>query len=311
MSRYQPPSMSIGPSGPAPARNLAQDTKGHHMEKGKPNRWSRSLKLGVSAVLIAPLLTGVGATRALAKDAGVSTSDSSSPGVSPVQGVQAILLDSYSGCSVTDAWSTINAQWQQYGSVPVVISTGGRLCQGHFTLSDLEASGADTVILADTAWLYQLTTEEITALQEYASEGHTLLGVAVDFSMRRHDDNALAPLFGLAEQAQWRLAQFRDGVPTYKLRLKNPASPVLFRDVADPYVSGNAPFGEKPGDRHWSSNDLSGASIIGDNKHGHAVITIYKAANYAAIYIANEADGSSTHDDLQFLYNSLVYPMQG
>lgn len=281
------------------------------MKSTRRNQRSRMLGLGVIAALAASTFTVVTSTQAGAKDANRFTLAMSRAMPPRADGVQAVLLDSNSQCLVTDAWSTINAQWARYGSVPVSVSTGGNLCMGHFTLGNLKASGADTVILSDTAWLYQLTPNEILSLQQYASEGHTLLGVGVDFSMRKHDNNALAPLFGLTEQTVWRLARYRDGPPAYKLRHKNPAASVLFRDVTDPYVSSGAPFGEKPADSHWSANDLSGATIAGVNKHGHAAITVYATATHAAIYITNEADFASSTDDLQFLYNALIYPNRG
>jgi hypothetical protein len=46
----------------------------------------------------------------------------------------------------------------------------------------------------------------IRAIQAYAAEGHTLLGVGLLFGFQPggRDDNALAPVFGLAEQDTWR-----------------------------------------------------------------------------------------------------------
>lgn len=115
--------------------------------------------------------------------------------------VHAVLLDSYGGCFMGDAWQDLNTDWSHYGTLPVSITTGGQLCNGKFTLQDLEASGADTVILDTTAFGYTLTADQIQALQTYVEEGHTLLGTDTVFQWKtKHSNNGLAPLFGLAEQ---------------------------------------------------------------------------------------------------------------
>lgn len=267
-------------------------------------------RFGISAATVAGLLIGllpVG-NPALAHATIAASTTGGPPRAASPTSVSVILVDSEERCAVSNAWSTLNADWSKYGSTPLSISTGGKLCTGHFTLADLNASDADTVVLSDTAWLYQLTPGEIAALQAYAEQGHTIIGVANLFARRNRDNNALAPLFGLSEQTQWRMAQYRNGPPSYNLRFKNPDSPALFRCVADPYVSSVAPFGEKPADSHWSTNDLAGANIVGVDEHGHAVITDFKGLGYTAIYIANEAEFQSTPADLQFLYNSLTYP---
>ena len=86
---------------------------------------------------------------------------SSPPAGQSNDGVSAILVDAWSGCFVGDAWRTLNTDWSTYGSVPVSITSGGHLCDGTFTLSDLEASGADTVILDSTAYNWKLTADQI------------------------------------------------------------------------------------------------------------------------------------------------------
>jgi hypothetical protein len=231
----------------------------------------------------------------------------------PADGVSAILLDSYTSCyPPAYGWADLNANWSTYGSIPVSITTDQNLCQGDFTLADLEASGADTVIMAATAYLYTLTPEDIQALQTYLEQGHTLLGVDDTFQWKAtHSDNGLAPLFGLAEQSTW----YKDGLqgmsPTYQLNEQDPDAAVLLRDVNNPYVSSLYGQGQKPAHKKWRTNVLAGGRYIGLTQDKRNAISVYDGAGYTAIYISSGADYGSTPDDLQFLYNAIVYPNEG
>lgn len=279
---------------------------------GRVNRLRRTLR-NVAAACVTIV---AGATLMLSSvPPGFAASQAPTPAVNePADAVRAILLDFNDGCNVDQAWSTLNADWAQYGSVPVSISTGGSLCSGRFTLDDLEASGADTVVVADTAWGHSWTASEIDALAAYIEEGHSLFGLGTDFQWHRHDDNALAPLFGLAEQSDGWLSVRAggSGQPLYKLRLKNPVAPVLFRNVTNPYPSSTAGIWvQRPHDDVWSSNDLAGATFAGISKKGKSAITEYNGPGYCAVYIASSAWYYSTPDDLQFLYDALIYPREG
>lgn len=118
--------------------------------------------------------------------------------------VQAVLIRPAWGCTPNQAWGTLNTDWPSYGSTPVSISTTSRLCDGTFTLKDLERSGADTLIFSAAASDSALTASEVDAIATYAEQGHTLLATSLTFGLGGHDNNALAPLFGLAEQTVWR-----------------------------------------------------------------------------------------------------------
>lgn len=242
--------------------------------------------------------------------AGVASA--AAPPAPSADGVHAILLDWYQGCFMGDAWQSLNTDWSKYGSVPVSITTGGHLCHGTFTLADLETSGADTVILDGTAFGYTLSPDEIQALQTYVEEGHTLLGSETIFQWKtRNNNNGLAPLFGLAEQPEWYINGLGGKSPKYKLQEQDPDAPVLMRDVADPYLSSLYGRGQKPADKKWDPEVLAGARYIARTHNQGSAITVYDAPAYTAIYISSQAGLMSTPDDMQFLYNAVVYPNQG
>lgn len=229
-------------------------------------------------------------------------------------GVTAVLLDSFEGCGQgpDEAWSYLNSNWSQYGSIPVSITTDAALCGGNFTLADLEASGADTVILDATAYDWTLTPDDAQALQTYLGEGHTLVGEDTVFQWKsKHDDNVLAPLFGLSEQSTWYIDGLQGLSPTYQLHQRDPDAAVLLRDVANPYVSSLYGRGQKPAHKKWLPSVLDGAHYLGRTQDKRNAITVYDGPGYAAIYISSQAAFKSTPDDLQFLYNAIVYPNRG
>lgn len=257
-------------------------------------------KCFVAGLLTGGLLCGAGAAGAVQAPASMT------------DGVHAVLVDAFSGCQLLETWQTLNFDWSDYGSVPVSISTGGHLCDGKFTLADLESSGADTAILDTTASYWQLTSGQIQDLQTYVNEGHTLLGTDTIFQWKsRNDNNGLAPLFGLAEQSTWYIDGLGGKSPKYKLKEQDPDAPVLLRDVTNPYISSLYGRGQRPADKKWDSSVLDGARYIARTHNRGNAITVYDAPAYTGIYISSQAAFKSTPDDVQFLYNALIYPREG
>lgn len=264
--------------------------------------------LAVARVLVTAIVAS--SVLVMSGDGGAANA-SSPPPPQRTDGVSAILLDWYGGCDVADAWATLNANWPHYGSVPVSISTTGDLCEGTFTLADLEASGADTVILDTTAAFYTLTPDEVQALQTYLDEGHTFVGEGTVFQWNhRHVNNGLAPLFGLAEQSSWYVSNGTDKSPHYKLQEQDPDAAVLLRSVANPYVSNAYGATQKPSSKKWDSAVLNGARYLAIVHSHRDAVTVYDAPAYTAIYVSSMPAffDYSTPDDLQFLYNAIVYP---
>jgi hypothetical protein len=282
-------------------RNLQCERKQSNMRNPSVARTTRRFAGTLTAACLGVLGMGGGVGNATA-----------APPQPTTDGVSAILLDAYDGCFVADAWLDLNSNWPEYGSIPVSITTGGDLCTGNFTLGDLESSGADTVILDSTAYSWALTPADLQALQAYADEGHTVIGEDTIFQWKtRQSNNGLAPLFGLAEQPTWYIDGLQGMSPTYRLNEQDPDAGVLLRDVPNPYVSSLYGRGQKPAHKKWRTNVLAGARYIGRTQDKRNAITVYDGPGYTAIYISSQAALRSTPDDLQFLYNAIVYPNEG
>lgn len=223
-------------------------------------------------------------------------------------GVDVVLVHPFHGCDPqVDAWATLNQDWQQFGTTQVTIHSTAQLCANNFVLADLEASGADVVLLSCAACDLTMTQGDADALQAYAEEGHEILATSLAFGGGKHINNDLTPLFGLAQQEPWR-ASGDSGAPfTYRLRRTDPAAPALFAGLPRKYASTNVDRTQKPSDSHWSNNDLAGARIIGRNSDQKCVITIFQPGTYSGIFISNTPEFDSTQQDLRFLYNALTY----
>jgi hypothetical protein len=112
--------------------------------------------------------------------------------------------------------------------------------------------------------------------------------------------------FGLA------IKSYRGGywtvTPTYTL--SDPGSP-LFRDVANPFLSGGYNAAQTPRDLRWDSNELAGADYVGSTVGNRGAIVVYQAATYNAIYISNMPEYGGSAVDEQLLYNAIIYPRTG
>jgi hypothetical protein len=97
-------------------------------------------------------------------------------------------------------WDSLNATWSNYGTTPININYAhADLCGGPVTYDKLVASEADVVIISDPAGgLEQYSADEVSALRQYAQDGHALIGTFMLLQWRDFDNRGLAPLFGLA-----------------------------------------------------------------------------------------------------------------
>ena len=227
----------------------------------------------------------------------------------PAGSVKAVVVRSWGGCSSDSLiWDDLNANWSNYGTIPIVIDySDPALCGGDVvvTLAALEANGAQTVILSDLAGgNEQWTASEVMALRQYAREGHNVVGTYATFVWGTTDNSALVPLFGLSSNQTYG-GGTTSIVPTYQLRA--PGLP-LFRDVGNPYVSGGYNYAQTPTDGAWSTNELTTGKLAGRTSDAQAAIVVRKAPTFYSIYIANMPEYNGGTADKQFFYNAIIFP---
>ena len=127
----------------------------------------------------------------------VSAADSRNPAI---ETIHAVVVKSWGACgSGATLWESLNANWSSYGSTSIEIDySNPDLCNGPITHAALAASGADVVIISDPAGgIQQYSDLEISALSDYAREGHNVIGTFLVFQWYDVDNRGLAPLFGL------------------------------------------------------------------------------------------------------------------
>jgi hypothetical protein len=223
--------------------------------------------------------------------------------------IKAVVVKSWSGCGSGGViWDDLNANWSQYGSVPISIDySNTQLCSGPVTYDALVASGADVVIISDAAGGgQQYSQSEIDAVRQYADAGHNVIATYVTFFFGT-DNRGLAPIFGIRKATTY-LANEQAVTPNYDLRW--PTSP-LFRDVPDPYQSSGYPFSQVPSDGAWSNNEVHVGDLTGRTSDSRAIVLVHTVMDSARIYISNMPEYGGGTQDKQFFYNAIIYPSAG
>jgi hypothetical protein len=220
--------------------------------------------------------------------------------------VLAVVVHSWSGCSSDLViWDELNADWSSYGSIPIHIDYDyPGLCDGPITYDALVASGADVVILSDPAGgTAQFSASEVAAIQQYANDGHNVVGSYLVFFYANIDNRALAPIFGLDPGVEF-LTEEHAATATY--RLSRPNAP-LFDDIRHPYVSEGYPYSQTPADGIWSLNEAAGSTYVAMNQLRDATILVYRTQNYVASYISSMPEYQGGTKDLQYYYNAITF----
>jgi len=226
--------------------------------------------------------------------------------------ITAVLVKSWSACPPPTSltiWDELNSRWSDYGTIPIVIDTDHpQLCPGPFTYADLVSSGADVIILSNPAGgVEQYSPDEIAALEQYALDGHRLIGTFMLMQDPSHpaiDNRGLAPLFGLPASASYGSI----GLPSPAYTLLQP-SHALFAGMSNPYSSAGYAVSQVPADNSWDTADLDGAEILAQTSDSRGVILAYYASTYDAIYITSMPEYGGNTQDERFLYNALTRPL--
>jgi hypothetical protein len=218
--------------------------------------------------------------------------------------VTAVVVRSWGSGSSALVWQHLNDNWALYGETQVVIDHTTLHEVESFTLADLEAVGADVVIVSDPAGgLRQWTGGEVDALRAYAEAGHSLVGTYLLYQWDVYDNRALAPLWGHRSDIAYSSAE------------ADPSTAILapehclFVDITDPLDLGGYPnVGLPADDLSWDDADLAGATIVARSSGGNNAVTSYDAGSYQAYYISYmpEYQEGSAFEATQWLYNAIV-----
>jgi hypothetical protein len=204
-------------------------------------------------------------------------------------------------------FTELNDNWAAYGTIPLTVDTSLHEV-GSFTYQDLANTGADVLWLSDPAGgMEQYSDAEIDAVQQYVSEGHSILGTYAEFRFSDVDNRRLASIFGLRQDIEYNTQEISAN-SVFDILVDHP----LFRDVPDPYVSSGYPCCQVPADDlRWDAGDFGTAQLLAQTDDGRGVITWYKTESYYAIYVSEMVEYQGNPTDTQFLYNALTIPEPG
>ena len=220
--------------------------------------------------------------------------------VDPNAPIKAVVVKSWGMCSGASLlWDTLNAAWFKHGYRRISIDyTNPALCgKVKITYQALVDSGADVVTLSDPAGQsLQYSASDMAAIQQYAQAGHHLIGTYMAFRYDHTDNQGLAPLFGIAPEVVF---QKTNVAVTAAFNQLEPAN-ALFTRLSDPYLSDGCQYTQIPLDQSWDAADFAGARYVGKAGGNRAVITVYDAPQYHAIYISTmpECQTQDTYRDL-------------
>jgi hypothetical protein len=193
-----------------------------------------------------------------------------------------------------ETWSHINTNSFSLGEVIVDIDYS-ILDRDDFTLNDLRSTGADVLILSTTDFSTtrcDFASDEINAIISYVNEGHGILGTGGTL----YGSPELADLFGInASHAIWPDAF--DG----NFSILQPSHPIFNRFYNETYDSSNNETLS-----HWNIEDPD-ARVIGISEDLNAGIIVNEEPIYRASYLTHVPEGSDSDQDLQLIYNALVW----
>ncbi len=235
-----------------------------------------------------------------------TTGGTAPPRMAAPAAIKAVVVRSWgAGSEPPLVWDHLTANWSSYGSIPLYIDATSLHAVSSVTLADLEASGADVVIVSDPAGgLNQWSAADVEALRSYANQGHPLIGTYIMFQWCSIDNRALASLWGLRSDLDYNMGEIPSTAPAGILA---PAS-CLFDRIVDPLDHGGYPQVCVPSDLSWDASDLAGASFFARSTDSRVVVTSYQNGLLHSSYISSmpEYQPGDAFDATQFLYNAIT-----
>jgi len=232
-------------------------------------------------------------------------------------GIKVAMVKCSNSVDVYKTFDELDVNWVKYGSTPLTIDKS--LIDSDFTYESLLNTDADVLWLCNPAGASiggnrRYTPAEVAAIEQYASEGHSILGTYKVFQAADADNRGLAPIFGLRQDINYNTSIVPTNNQTFNIL--DTGHP-LFEGIDNPYDSNGYSNAQVPADDFkWDTDtgDFGSAVLLAktDNKRG--VITWYETDSYHAIFISEMPEqggflpGAEYQPDMQFLYNALTIP---
>ncbi len=207
-------------------------------------------------------------------------------------------------------WDDINTNWATYGIYRVIIDYT-YLDKEDIDALDLIYSSADVLMISSSNETglptSEFTNAEITAIRDYVNAGHGILGTGTTLNTQfLINNNQLAPLFGMT-------GTFSDTSGVTDYQVLDPGHTVFY-NVPDPFttVSGIScvPGLVGPDPSGWTAGHLlPGAEYLANSTPmpSMGAIIANDTGVFRGLYLTNMYELSSSSNDKQLLYNSMVW----
>jgi thermitase len=228
----------------------------------------------------------------------------------------AVVLDSYGTDQFWDTfWNYLNTNWATYGSTRILIDYTA-LNKENITLADIEATNADVLIISDAwsdthAYGWEFSDSEIEAIKTYVLSGHGIIATSGTFDTWSAPNNQkLAELFGMDPTVWYNWGFNGDQKETTGIfDLQVPRHDELWRNIADPYLSGSLITLNPTPSLDWTMQGVTTGWIEAlSTDHYAAVITsatiIHKAVYFTCMV---ESMGQYNENNRQLFYNAIVW----
>ncbi|TET89521.1 MAG: hypothetical protein E3J35_09645 [Methanomassiliicoccales archaeon] len=199
-------------------------------------------------------------------------------------------------------WDYLNEHWSDYGLAPISIDYQS-LNIYPITYDAIAATQADVLVLSGSGYYYtepigtELDDLEMAAIEKWVRFGHGFVTIGTAFHMNVSNNNYLASLVGIADQAY-----YHNDTPLIQIDTNCTGHPV-FVNVTNPFENAFNRTMTPANDHSWDADDLAGGQICARSGDGRAAIVIHKGA----VMISIAADVMPNDDERQLLYNSFVW----
>jgi hypothetical protein len=198
------------------------------------------------------------------------------------------------------AWSDVAANSSSYGDC---IINSFLTVSSPFSLSDLQATGADVLLVSNSGGGgVQYSTAEMDAIGDFVQAGSGGLMTTYLLSNTNTDNGDLAEWFGV-DSSQLGTSS----TPASTVVSVQDASHPLATNLAASFNAGG--YGQSQTvSSTWSAALLSGASIVMQDASGEASVIAYENNGARGVWVTWMAEYSNTTlDGEQLLYNGLIW----
>ncbi len=214
--------------------------------------------------------------------------------------IKVLLLPSW---GVTTGWEDLKTQWPKYGSAPIVIDDSTYISSS-FTYTDLVKLNPDVIVLSDPAGgVMQYSLDEMSAVQRYASDGHTVIGTFAVFQWNTTDNRGLMPVFGLNPKLVYSAT-----ATISNLFVQVTSQSCLLTNLQSSWYSDGYPFTQSPATaaQTWTHSALGLATVVAQSDNLKGIVSVYNGGTYEGIFISNYPEFNGHTFDLQLLYNAVT-----